>query len=449
MRAKNLALRKEAIMKRSLLTALLIGLAILVVSSLSAEAQNCVPANPYTDRSGWVRWCSCMGGHIEQVSGNPACVGAHGSGGGNSSSSYDSGAAAAAAEVERQRQAEAEAERKRQEDELRRQEEERQKREAEERRRQQEEFERNKAQALRDLKGTAGELGLKGLDTGDNMGLKGLGGNDSSGLGLKDISNSNSPSAPLTQEMIRNIPARVLEHRQPDVTEVDRKIRQAQEALRRLIRSSGQSEEQRLEWTAESLDASEDAEKLSLNLVLDLIDAHVDYQRSVNKEERTEVLNRLLNRTEAHSQEKGLHTIYGMLINRKEELERIQSEVMLANKTNNLREKLADLKTANNSEFTREDMFEIVTQIKDAVGVIAHKEFPSAVNLAGPAKDLLDSTYVIWKQADSMRRLSQIQGVQEKNLQAANSLRQYILKLEKQKQTASAGVASQVPAKPM
>jgi hypothetical protein len=61
---------------------LLITLFVIIFSSLATHAQSCTPANPYTDRSGWVRWCSCMGGHIEQVSGNPACVGANGSGGG-------------------------------------------------------------------------------------------------------------------------------------------------------------------------------------------------------------------------------------------------------------------------------------------------------------------------------------------------------------------------------
>ena len=84
-------------------------------------------------------------------------------------------------EAERARQ---EAERQRQEEELRRQEEERLRREAEERQRRQEEFERNKQQALRDMKGIGGELGLKGLDTGDNFGLKGLG-DTGGGLGLK------------------------------------------------------------------------------------------------------------------------------------------------------------------------------------------------------------------------------------------------------------------------
>jgi hypothetical protein len=272
---------------------------------------------------------------------------------------------------------------------------------------------------------------------------------------LRDLNNdvtpgsANTSGAPLTPGPLRNIPAKVLENRQPDVAEVDRKIKQAQEALYRLIHSNQQSDDQRMEWTADSLDASEDAEKLSLNLVLDLIGAHVDYLADVNKEERAEVLDQLLSRSEAQSQGKSLHNIYGMMVDRKEELERIHSEVDLIGKENDLRGKLDDLEEANDSEFTREDMFDIVMNIKDAVGVLAHKEFPAAVNLAGPAKDLLDSAYVIWKQAASMSRLSQIQGVQEQNLKAAASLRQYILKLEKQKQKAKTGAAGQVSAKPM
>jgi hypothetical protein len=65
---------------------LLITLFAIIFGSLAAQAQSCTPANPYTDRSGWVQWCSCMGGHIEQVGGNPACVGVNDSSGGNSSS---------------------------------------------------------------------------------------------------------------------------------------------------------------------------------------------------------------------------------------------------------------------------------------------------------------------------------------------------------------------------
>jgi hypothetical protein len=163
-------------MKKILVTILLS--AIVLLLSTTALSQNCNSA-PNTGYSAagaqaYARWCSDCGG---RPTGNFSCnQGSHWGrrDSGGSSSSYDSGAAAAAAEAERQRQAEAE--RKRQQDEIRRQEEERQKREAEERQRKQEEFERNKAQALHDLKGTAGELGLKGLDTDSGFGLKDVSG---------------------------------------------------------------------------------------------------------------------------------------------------------------------------------------------------------------------------------------------------------------------------------
>jgi len=101
-------------------------------------------------------------------------------------------------EAERQRQ---EAERQRQEEELRRQEEERQRREAEEAKRRQEEFDRAKRDVLRDMKGiTQGELGLKGVETTDNLGLKGIGDTGAGGLGLKDVSSSASATRPKQPE---------------------------------------------------------------------------------------------------------------------------------------------------------------------------------------------------------------------------------------------------------
>jgi hypothetical protein len=144
-----------------------------------------------------VAGCGCYCGKVlRPPCSDNACKQACGWNGGSSSSSSSNdynaaAAAAAAAEAERERQ---EAERKAREEELRRQEQERQKREAEERQRQQEEFERNKAQALRDLKGISGELGLKGTDT-DDFGLKGVG---DTGLGLKSPTDTTSSPPPAT-----------------------------------------------------------------------------------------------------------------------------------------------------------------------------------------------------------------------------------------------------------
>ncbi len=168
-------------MKRCLLPAILLGFAVLALSS-TAVAQG----------SGQVAACHCYCGKVLRAPcGENDCKRACGWTGGSSggSSGYpsvnDDAAAAAAAEAERQRQ----------EEELRRQEEERQRQEAEEAQRRQAEFERNKQEALRDMKGIAGELGLKGVETDDNPGLKGLGDTGTGGLGLKDVPSSTGAQA--------------------------------------------------------------------------------------------------------------------------------------------------------------------------------------------------------------------------------------------------------------
>jgi hypothetical protein len=226
----------------------------------------------------------------------------------------------------------------------------------------------------------------------------------------------------------QSIPAKVLAKRQADVKELDEKIKQAQEALRRLMESHEKTAEMRAEWIESSLEATHDAEKLSLSLVIDLVGAHVEHLADVNNKERAEVLERLLNRSGADSKGKSLHNLYGMLVNRKDELERIGKEAALAGKENELREKINDLKKGDNSKFTREDFYDCVSQLK------------KVEELAGPSKDLLDAGYIIYKQAASFRRLSQLQGNDQQTLAAANSLRQYIQKLEAQKQSAKASV---------
>lgn len=155
-------------MRKLLLTIIISGF-ILQLSSI-ARAQNCnrAPSTGYSAAGAraYAQWCSECGGI---PTGNFSCnPGTHW---GRRDADVNQPADNSAAEAEAERERQAEAERKRQ-DELRRQEEDRQKREAEERQRQQEEFERNKAQALQELKGTSGELGLKGLDTESNFGIK-------------------------------------------------------------------------------------------------------------------------------------------------------------------------------------------------------------------------------------------------------------------------------------
>ena len=273
--------------------------------------------------------------------------------------------------------------------------------------RDQEEFERRKQQAIQGLRlPSAGGGAIRDLKPVPSGQVKSIAGGQS-------------------------IPAKVLAKRQADVKELDEKIKKAQDALTRLIKSNDKNEEMREEWTAASLEATEGAERLSVNLVIDLIGAHVDHLADVSKEERTEVLNRLLSRPAAEGKGKSLHNLYGMLVDRKTELERIQSEVRLAGKENDLREKIKELKKGENASFTREDFYDGVSQLK------------KVEELAGPSKDLLDAAYIIYKQGASFRRLSQIQGEEEKTHLAAASLRRYILKLEAQKQAARAGASSQ------
>ncbi len=215
--------------------------------------------------------------------------------------------------------------------------------------------------------------------------------------------------------------AMVLARYQPKIKEVDEEIHHAQEALRHLIESNTQSEEERLEWTKESQEATIDAQDLGVKLVIDLIGAHVDHLTETSGKERADVLNHLLNRDDPDN---SIHAAYGMLVNRKDELERLHNEVRLASKENDLRIKFRDFSVNKNTKFTREDFWDVITQFK------------KVEELAGPSKDLLDAAYIIYRQAASLDNLAVIQGNQEKTLQAAAVLRRHIARLVAQKKAA-------------
>jgi hypothetical protein len=228
-------------------------------------------------------------------------------------------------------------------------------------------------------------------------------------------------------------PAKVLAQYQSKIKEVDEEIHRAQEALRHLIESNTQSEEERLEWTKESQEATIDAQNLGVKLVIDLIGAHVDHLAETSGQERANVLNHLLNRAEEGGPRNSIHAAYGMLLNRKDELERIHKEVRLAGKENDLRIKIGEFSVNKHTKFTGEDFWDIVSQLK------------KVEELAGPSKDLLDAAYTIYRQAASFDNLALIQGNQEKALQAAAGLRRYIVKLEAQKKVAKARASVKAP----
>ncbi|MGD0280030.1 MAG: hypothetical protein ABSC11_12070 [Smithella sp.] len=158
-------------MKRHVLIAIILGLAMMIVSAAPVMAD-------------WAGVSQCfINGQWVTVKGN--CP-ASGGGGSSSTPAYDYEAERQRQEAERQQQ---EAERQRQlEAERQRQQEleEQRKLEEEAARKRQEEFEQNKQEALKSMKGiTEGELGLKGSDTGD-LGLKDIGDTGTSGPGLKE-----------------------------------------------------------------------------------------------------------------------------------------------------------------------------------------------------------------------------------------------------------------------
>jgi predicted amino acid-binding ACT domain protein len=216
-------------------------------------------------------------------------------------------------------------------------------------------------------------------------------------------------------------PAMVLAQSQTEIRDVDQKIRRAQFALRRLIESNTQSEEQRVEWVKVSEEATVEAQDLSLNLVLDLVDAHVDHLAKVRNEEGLDVLNHLMNRTPESGRKNSLHAAYGMLLGRKQELERIKSEIRFASKSQDLRQKISTFSLNRDTKYSWENLWDVVSQFKKV------EEF------SGPSKDLLDAAYTIYKQAASFENLSAIRANQEKTLQAAATLHKYIVRLEEQK----------------
>jgi uncharacterized protein YutE (UPF0331/DUF86 family) len=241
------------------------------------------------------------------------------------------------------------------------------------------------------------------------------------GLGIDDDrpSQSNDPST---------FPAKILATYQPEIKEVEAEIHRAQDALRQLIRLNTQSEEQRLEWTKESEKATIDAQRLSVNLVIDLVGAQVDHLAKVAGQERAVALNHLLNRAERDGSGNSIHAAYGMLINRKDELERMHNDVRLIGKENDLRKKIEDFSVNKDAKFTMENLWDVVSQLK------------KVEELAGPSKDLLDAACTIYSQATSLDNLAMIQANQEKTLQAAAVLRDYIVRLEAQKKAGSFGV---------
>jgi hypothetical protein len=219
--------------------------------------------------------------------------------------------------------------------------------------------------------------------------------------------------------------AKVLGRSQSKILAVDQEIRRVQKALRQLIESNQQGEDERLEWIKASQEATIDAQDLSISLVIDLFGAHVDDLAKTNKEERAIVLDHLLTRTEENGGN-SIHSAYGALVNRKEEIERLKQAAEQAGKHYDNLDKAKDLSSYRYTQPIAELLWEVVNK------------FDTVDELAGPSKDLLGAAYTIYSQAVSFQRLSMIQSNNEKTLQAAAVLSCYIVKLEEQKQGTTA-----------
>jgi len=233
-------------------------------------------------------------------------------------------------------------------------------------------------------------------------------------------------NGPLYPVLLRPVPshsppAKVLAQYQPKIRTVDDRIHEAQQALRRLIESNSRNQQFREEWVKESNEATVDAQDLSLSLFIDLIGAHVDHLAEANREERGVVLEHLLNRAEENGPQNSIHSAYGALVNRKEELDRISSELRLGGKLNDLRVKIRDFDMDKGKKPTWENAWDIVTSFK------------KVEEMDGPSKDLLDAAYTIYRQAASCRALTMAQANDEKTLQAAAALQRYIQRLEARK----------------
>lgn len=151
----------------------------IVIPSISSAldcSESAGMAAARRSRQEWSRWCSDCGGIVRS---GPRCDPGSNWGGRQQTPSYETPPSVDTGQ-ERLRQQEADQNRQRALEEQRR-------KEDEEVKKKQEQFEHDKQEALKSMKGIAGELGMKETGAGD-MGLKGVGGTAKDGLGLKGVS---------------------------------------------------------------------------------------------------------------------------------------------------------------------------------------------------------------------------------------------------------------------
>lgn len=220
-------------------------------------------------------------------------------------------------------------------------------------------------------------------------------------------------------------PARVLARLQPRIRNIDAEIGQAQEALRRLIASNSATDTEREAWVKESEEATVDAQDLSVDLLLDLIGARADELAKANQETREVVLNRLLAECDRGGPSDRIVNGYKTLVGTKKDLERLQQELRLAGKEEDLRVRIRDFST-DRAEPNLEVVWDVASQ------------FQIVEDLTGPWENILNASYTIYRQASSMQRLTAFNENNEKNYQAAKTLGLLMHKLVAEKRAAAA-----------
>lgn len=220
-------------------------------------------------------------------------------------------------------------------------------------------------------------------------------------------------------------PVKVLAQLQPQLRDIDKEIRHAQEALRRLIESNAKGGEEREAWVKESEEATIDAQDLSLNLLLDLIGARAGELADANKETRKVVLDRLLAECDKNGPSARIVDGYKTLVGTEKDLERLKQELRLAGKESDLRVRIRDFST-DHAEPNLETVWNVMSQ------------FQIVEDLTGPWEHVLNASYTIYRQATSMQRLAQFQDNDERTYQASKTLGLLIRKLEAQKKAEAA-----------
>jgi len=211
--------------------------------------------------------------------------------------------------------------------------------------------------------------------------------------------------------------ARVLVEHQHEIQEINRKIATTLTALARLVKNNDASNELREQAEHESEEAMRESADVALKLVIDLAAARLESMGKANGEASGDAFQEVLASDPTKPISPELEEKGRRLLKEKDQLDKAEQLHEVAEKTNDLAENMAPGEESAQQNFSAEDLYDIVTQIK-VVG-----------NLAGPAKDLIDAVYVMYEQASTSMQLLRIRSTNEQQYQAVAGLQRTLNKL--------------------